>query len=37
LEDDGITLLDALMDGKGRDVTLKWRVAEQGFEIVEIR
>lgn len=37
LEDDGITLLDALMDGKGRDVTLKWRVAEQGFEIVEIQ
>ena len=37
LEDDSIALLDALMDGKGRGVTLKWRVAEQGFEIVEIR
>ena len=37
LEDDGIALLNALMDGKGRDVTLKWRVAEQGFEIVEFQ
>jgi hypothetical protein len=34
---DQISLVDALVSGTLYDLVLKWRVAEQGFEIVEIR
>jgi hypothetical protein len=34
---DQIALVDALVSGTLYDLVLKWRVAEQGFEIVEIR
>ena len=34
---DQISLVDALVSGNLYDLVLKWRVAEQGFEIVEIR
>ena len=34
---DQIALVDALVSGTLYDLVLKWREAEQGFEIVEIR
>ncbi len=34
---DEILLEDVTVDGKQYDLVLKWRVAEQGFEIVEIQ
>jgi hypothetical protein len=34
---DQISVVDALVNGTLYDLVLKWRVAEQGFEIVEIR
>ena len=34
---DEISLVDALVEGDVYDLTLKWRTAEQGFEIIEIR
>ena len=37
LESDEITIVDALVDGDVYDLGLKWRTAEQGFEIIEIR
>ena len=37
LQDDEIIVTDALVDGMIYDLTLKWRTAEQGFEIIEIR
>ena len=37
LQDDEIIVIDALVDGMIYDLTLKWRTAEQGFEIIEIR
>jgi len=30
-------LIDALVEDLAHDVTLKWRTAAQGFEIIEIR
>jgi hypothetical protein len=35
--DDEFLLTDALVSGTLYDIVLKWRTAEQGFEIVEIR
>ena len=35
--DDKFLLTDALVRGSLYDIVLKWRTAEQGFEIVEIR
>jgi len=35
--DDEFLLTDALVSGALYDIVLKWRTAEQGFEIVEIR
>ena len=32
-----ITITDVIVDGVLHDLTLKWRPAEQGFEIIEIR
>ena len=32
-----ITITDVVVDGVVHDLTLKWRPAEQGFEIIEIR
>ena len=29
--------IDALVEGMTYDLTLKWRTAEQGFEIIEVR
>ena len=37
LESDEITLIDASVSGEPVDLLLKWRTAEQGFEIIEIR
>ena len=37
LESDEITIVDALVEGDVYNLTLKWRTAEQGFEIIEIR
>ena len=37
LESDEVSIVDALVDGDVYDLTLKWRTAEQGFEIIEIR
>ena len=37
VEGDEISLIDALIEGALYDLTAKWRVAEQGFEIIEIR
>ncbi|MBM14406.1 MAG: hypothetical protein CME57_07575 [Halieaceae bacterium] len=37
LEGDEISVTDALVDEGVYDLRLKWRTAEQGFEIVEIR
>ena len=37
LESDEISIVDALVEGDVYDLKLKWRTAEQGFEIVEIR
>jgi len=34
---DEFLLTDALVSGTLYDIVLKWRTAEQGFEIVEIR
>jgi len=37
LENDEIVLIDALVEDLIHDVTLKWRTAAQGFEIIEVR
>jgi hypothetical protein len=37
VEADQISIVDATVDGDILDLLLKWRTAEQGFEIVEIR
>ena len=37
LEGDEIEVVDSLIDGIIYDVKLKWRTAEQGFEIIEVR
>ena len=37
VSDDEIMLIDAIVDGAIYDVMLKWRTAEQGFEIIEVR
>jgi hypothetical protein len=37
LRDDEILVIDSIVDGSIYDLTLKWRTAEQGFEIIEIR
>ena len=37
VEADQISIVDATVDGAILDLLLKWRTAEQGFEIVEIR
>ena len=37
LASDEIAIVDARVDGSLLDLLLKWRTAEQGFEIVEIR
>jgi hypothetical protein len=37
VEADQISIVDAEVDGDILDLLLKWRTAEQGFEIVEIR
>ena len=34
---DEISIVDALVEGSVYDLRLKWRIAEQGFEIIEIR
>ena len=34
---DEIYIQNILIDDRNYDLTLKWRTAEQGFEIVEIR
>ena len=34
---DEVAIVDALVEGSVYDLKLKWRTAEQGFEIVEIR
>ncbi len=36
-ERDEITLVDALISDEPVDLLLKWRTAEQGFEIIEVR
>ena len=35
--DDKFLLTDALVSGTLYDIVLKWRTAEQGFDIVEIK
>ena len=37
VESDEITIVDALVEGDAYNLVLKWRTAEQGFEIIEIR
>lgn len=37
VESDEISIVDALVEGDVYNLTLKWRTAEQGFEITEIR
>ena len=37
VESDEITIVDALIEDDVYNLTLKWRTAEQGFEIIEIR
>jgi len=37
LTDDELSVSNALVDGLIYDLTLKWRTAEQGFEIIEVR
>ena len=37
VRDDEILLIDALVEDLSYDVTLKWRTATQGFEIIEVR
>jgi hypothetical protein len=37
VQDDEITVIDALIDGKSYDISLEWRTGTQGFEIYEIR
>ena len=34
---DEVSIVDALVEGSVYDLRLKWRTAEQGFEIIEIR
>jgi hypothetical protein len=34
---DEISIVDALVEQSPYDLLLKWRTAEQGFEIIEIR
>ena len=37
VKDDEIFLIDALVQDLVHDVSLKWRTAAQGFEIIEVR
>ena len=37
ISSDEISIIDARVDGSIYDLVLKWRTAEQGFEIIEIR
>ena len=37
VSDDEILVIDAIVDGLVYDLKLKWRTAEQGFEIIEAR
>ena len=37
LEGDEIEVIDSMIDGLIYDLKLKWRTAEQGFEIIEVR
>ena len=37
VNDDEISVIDAIVDGVVYDLKLKWRTAEQGFEIIEVR
>jgi hypothetical protein len=32
-----ITLIDALIEGRATDITLQWRTATQGFELLDVR
>ena len=34
---DDVSITDVTVDGALHDLVMKWRTAEQGFEIVEIR
>ena len=34
---DEVSIVDALVEDAVHDLRLKWRTAEQGFEIIEIR
>ncbi len=37
VKDDEILVIDSIIDDSIYDLTLKWRTAEQGFEIIEVR
>jgi len=37
VQDDEISVIDALIDGRVYDISMKWRSSDQGFEIYEIR
>ena len=37
LEDESISIVDALIDGTAYDISLEWRTGTQGFEIYEIQ
>lgn len=37
INDQQITLIDALIEGQATDITLRWRTATQGFELIDIR
>ena len=37
VQNDEITVIDALIDGKSYDISLEWRTGTQGFEIYQIR
>lgn len=37
VQNDEVTVIDALIDGKSYDISLEWRTGTQGFEIYEIR
>ena len=37
VQNDEITVFDALIDGKSYDISLEWRTGTQGFEIYQIR
>ena len=37
VSDDEILVIDSIVDGLVYDLKLKWRTAEQGFEIIEVR